>query len=92
MPAAPRRREMKRWFDRVGEDWCARAGAAQRSLRFEVGDLLRIRPPAARFDLILCRNTVIYFAEPIRDELHARLASALRPGGYLMVGATERVV
>ena len=39
------------------------------------------RPPASSFDLILCRNTVIYFAEPIRDELHARLARALRPGG-----------
>ena len=60
-------------------------------MRFEIGDLLRIRPQRAHFDLILCRNTVIYFAEPIRDELHARLAAALRPGGYLMVGATERV-
>jgi len=39
----------------------------------------------------MCRNTVIYFAEPIRDELHGRLAQALRPGGYLVVGATERV-
>ena len=39
----------------------------------------------------LCRNTVIYFAEPVRDELHARLASALRPGGYLLIGSTERV-
>ncbi len=45
--------------------------------KFEVGDLLRMTP-RARFDLILCRNTVIYFSEPIRDELHARLAGALR--------------
>ena len=58
---------------------------------FEMGDLLRLRPPAADKDLIMCRNTVIYFAEPIRDDLHARLAQALRPGGYLVVGATERV-
>jgi chemotaxis protein methyltransferase CheR len=82
--------DMKRWFERVGDGWRARQELRDIT-RFEVGDLLRIRPPAARFDLILCRNTVIYFAEPIRDELHARLASALRPGGYLMVGATERV-
>ncbi len=51
----------------------------------------RIKPQTAHFELILCRNTVIYFAEPIRNELHARLARALRTGGYLMVGATERV-
>ena len=40
---------------------------------------------------MLCRNTVIYFNEAVRDALHARLADALRPGGVLVVGATERV-
>jgi len=39
----------------------------------------------------MCRNTVIYFNDEVRDALHARLATALRPGGYLVVGATERV-
>jgi chemotaxis protein methyltransferase CheR len=58
---------------------------------FEVGDLLRIRPKTSAYDLILCRNTVIYFNEDVRDALHARLAAALRPGGVLVVGATERV-
>jgi chemotaxis protein methyltransferase CheR len=82
--------EMKRYFEQVPEGW--QANQELRSMmRFEVGDLLRIRPRRDTYDLILCRNTVIYFAEPIRDELHARLAGALRPGGYLMVGATERV-
>jgi chemotaxis protein methyltransferase CheR len=81
---------MKRFFEPVADGWQARQELRSMT-RFEVGDLLRIRPAAAHFDLILCRNTVIYFAEPIRDQLHARLAAALRPGGYLMVGATERV-
>ena len=44
--------------------------------RFEVGDLLKRPAGRRRYDLILCRNTVIYFAEPIRDELHGRLADA----------------
>ncbi len=82
--------DMKKWFDHVDGQW--RAHSELRAMtRFEVGDLLRVKPASARFDLIMCRNTVIYFAEPIRDELHSRLAGALRPGGYLMVGATERV-
>jgi len=45
----------------------------------------------AAYDLVLCRNTVIYFTDDVRDELHARLAETLRPGGYLLVGSTERV-
>ncbi len=83
-------KEMERAFDRVPEGWRAK-DALQRMMSFEIGDLLRLRPRSAGNDLIMCRNTVIYFAEPIRDELHARLAQALRPGGYLVVGATERV-
>jgi chemotaxis protein methyltransferase CheR len=58
---------------------------------FEVGDLLRMRVPAGRLDLVLCRNTVIYFTDDVRNALHTRLAEALRPGGYLVIGSTERV-
>jgi chemotaxis protein methyltransferase CheR len=82
--------EMERAFDRVPEGWRAK-DVLRRMMAFEIGDLLRGRPPTAGRDLIMCRNTVIYFAEPVRDDLHARLAEALRPGGYLIVGATERV-
>ena len=39
---------------------------------------------ARRYDLVLCRNTVIYFTEEVRDALHARLVESLRPGGYLV--------
>jgi chemotaxis protein methyltransferase CheR len=40
---------------------------------------------------VLCRNTVIYFNEDVRDALHGRLARSLRSGGRLVVGGTERV-
>jgi chemotaxis protein methyltransferase CheR len=84
-------KQMERAFERVPEGgWRARE-ALRRMMTFELGDLLRMRPRPGGQDLIMCRNTVIYFAEPIRDELHGRLAQALRPGGYLVVGATERV-
>jgi chemotaxis protein methyltransferase CheR len=77
-------------FDRIDGGW--RAKIELRAItRFDVDDLLRVRPRPSSFDLVLCRNTVIYFAEPIRDEVHARLAESLRPGGYLVIGSTERV-
>ncbi|MGH2873229.1 MAG: CheR family methyltransferase [Solirubrobacteraceae bacterium] len=82
--------ELDAGFERLPDGWCAR-DVLRRMTSFEHGDLLRMQPPAGVHDLILCRNTVIYFAEPIRDELHAHLARALRSGGYLVVGATERV-
>jgi chemotaxis protein methyltransferase CheR len=84
------RRQLERWFEPVAGGFQAKADL-KRVVSFEEGDLLRIRPKRAAFDLVLCRNTVIYFNEEVRDALHARLAESLRPGGYLMVGSTERV-
>jgi chemotaxis protein methyltransferase CheR len=81
---------MNAGFERVEGGWQAR-DALRRIVSFETGDLLRMRPRVASYDLVVCRNTVIYFSEPVRDLLHGRLAEALRPGGYLLVGATERV-
>src|SRR3954466_7026640 len=63
----------------------------KRMLRFQTGDLLRMAVPTGRYEVIFCRNTVIYFTEAVRDALHERLVRALAPGGYLIVGTSERV-
>lgn len=81
---------MERWFERTATGWRARP-ALQSMATFEVGDLLKLRPRGSSYELIMCRNTVIYFADPIRDELHASFARALAPGGLLVVGGTERI-
>jgi chemotaxis protein methyltransferase CheR len=85
-PEAP----MARWFEPVPDGWQAKP-VLKAMTQFEIGDLLRMNPGVSNYDLIFCRNTVIYFSEPIRDELHGRLARALRPGGWLVIGGTERV-
>jgi chemotaxis protein methyltransferase CheR len=77
-------------FAMVDGAWHASADL-KRMVRFETGDLLRVRPAADAYDLILCRNTVIYFNEDVRDALHGTMARSLRAGGRLVVGATERV-
>jgi chemotaxis protein methyltransferase CheR len=84
------RRELDRFFDTTPGGFQAKDDI-KRTVRFEVGDLLRLRPKRSAYDLVLCRNTVIYFNEEVRDALHARLAESLRPGGFLLVGSTERV-
>jgi chemotaxis protein methyltransferase CheR len=82
---------LKKWFDAVDEGGWQAKPELMRMTRFEVGDLLRMPVQPGRYDLIMCRNTVIYFTEEVRDALHARLATALAPGGYLVVGTSERV-
>ncbi len=42
-----------------------------------------------QFDVILCRNVLIYFDAAMKKDVLDRLTSALAPGGYLFLGATE---
>ncbi|MRN53382.1 CheR family methyltransferase [Paenibacillus monticola] len=43
------------------------------------------------FDLIICRNVMIYFTEEAKNKLYHKFAASLRPGGYLFVGSTEQI-
>ncbi len=81
---------LAKYFDRDGDGFQAKRELVS-MCSFDVGDLLRMAVPSGRLDLVLCRNTVIYFNDEVRNALHARLAQALRPGGYLIIGSTERV-
>jgi chemotaxis protein methyltransferase CheR len=82
---------LQRFFEPVGDGtWSART-EIRPLVKFEVADLLRIPARPEAYDLVLCRNTVIYFTDDVRDALHEKLVQSLRPGGYLMVGSTERV-
>lgn len=41
--------------------------------------------------LILCRNVIIYFTEEAKEQIFAKMAASLVPGGYLLVGSTETI-
>ncbi|MDR1616905.1 MAG: protein-glutamate O-methyltransferase CheR [Syntrophomonadaceae bacterium] len=43
------------------------------------------------FDLILCRNVVIYFTEETKKTLYKKFVEALRPNGIIFVGSTEQI-
>ncbi len=49
-------------------------------------------PFESGFDLILCRNVVIYFTEEAKSELYKNFFKALKPGGILFVGGTESIL
>lgn len=82
---------LERHFNKRPEGGWVAKPELLKMVRFETGDLLRMPIPAERYDVVFCRNTVIYFTEEVRDALHQRLVKALAPGGYLIVGTSERV-
>lgn len=84
MPPATR----DRWLKREGHAWVA-ARELRRFVHFQVADIFE--PATTRYDLVMCRNVVIYHTPERRDQIHRLLAGSLRTGGWLMVGATERV-
>lgn len=80
----------QQFFSRAPEGWQINA-ELQRRVRFQVGNLLE--PPAAlgRFDLVFCRNVLIYFSRETKSKIIDHLANALQPGGALILGASESV-
>jgi chemotaxis protein methyltransferase CheR len=62
----------------------------RRRLTFEHHNLLADSFDSG-FDLIVCRNVVIYFTQEVKNRLYKRFCQALRPGGVLFLGGTEIV-
>lgn len=84
----------RRWFQRGSG---ANAGMVkakselQGLLTFRPLNLLHEWPLQGPFDVIFCRNVMIYFDQPTRDRLLARFARLLADGGYLCIGHSESI-
>lgn len=59
-------------------------------IQFEKKNLLH-DPFESGFDLIICRNVMIYFTEEAKRSLYMKFSQALKPGGILFVGSTEQI-
>ncbi|MCW5937117.1 MAG: protein-glutamate O-methyltransferase CheR [Fimbriimonadaceae bacterium] len=83
----------KQYRDKYLAEWDGgwkACGDLKRYLKFKKHNLLA-DPFERNYDLILCRNVVIYFTDEAKSALYERFFNALRPGGYLFVGSTERI-
>lgn len=63
----------------------------RRHVSFELFNLVSTEPPRRQHDLVLCRNVLIYIDTAVHGDVQRMLASALRPGGHLMLGVVDRL-
>jgi chemotaxis methyl-accepting protein methylase len=76
----------------AGAPVAAAAPELRALVRFARHDLLREPPPDGPWDLIACRNVVIYFDRDSQEALFERFHAALAPGGVLFLGKVETLL
>jgi chemotaxis protein methyltransferase CheR len=82
---------MVKWFAPDGADWVADRALSLR-IQYRQHNLVAEPPPPGGFDVVLCRNVLLYFDSAVRRQVFDRLAGAVRPGGLLVLGAGETVI
>jgi two-component system CheB/CheR fusion protein len=77
----------ERYFQKLNGSYSFRNGF-RRAVIFGRNDLLQ-DPPISRVDLLVSRNTLMYFGQEAQDRILSNFFFALRPRGYLMLGKAE---
>lgn len=80
-----------RHFHHEGDEWRISSSIRKR-VRFEVFNLLDPFAPFGQFDVIFCRNVLMYFDPSLKHDVLGRLSDALAPDGYLVLGSAETVL
>jgi chemotaxis protein methyltransferase CheR len=77
-----------KYFTQVGEQWQI-APEIRAMVKYRRFNLLSDFAPLGLFDVILCRNVLIYFDQNTKSDVLHRLAGTMMSDGYLILGATE---
>ncbi|MFN3657197.1 MAG: CheR family methyltransferase [Pseudolabrys sp.] len=80
-----------KYFSKIGENWQI-APEIRRMVQFRPLNLLNDFTPLGRFDLVFCRNVLIYFDQPTKTRVLERLMPQMPDDGFLILGAAETVV
>jgi len=82
----PQRKQ--RFFSEIDSLWQVKDAIRQR-VKFTELNLLNTYDLLGKFDVIYCRNVLIYFSNEMKREILGKLANTMRPGGYLIMGVSE---
>ncbi|MEH6386495.1 CheR family methyltransferase [Pseudomonas profundi] len=78
-----------RYFDNpLPGRWRVKAPIRSR-VEFRALNLLESYAALGKFDIVFCRNVLIYFSAERKKDILRRIHATLKPGGYLMLGASE---
>ncbi len=80
-----------KYFSQVGEQWQI-APELRAMVQFRTLNLLNDFSPLGVFDVVFCRNVLIYFDQPTKIGVLTRLAKQMPEDGFLVLGAAETVV
>jgi chemotaxis protein methyltransferase CheR len=83
--------QMIKWFEECADGWRA-VEALRRTVRFQVHNLLEPAPHPGDFDIVLCRNVLLYLSPDRKTLAFERIAGAMAADGWLMLGAGETVI
>ena len=83
--------QMIKWFVECEGGWRA-IEPLRKVIRFQVHNLLEPVPHPGEFDIVLCRNVLLYLNNERRTQVFERLAGAMAADGCLMLGAGETVI
>ena len=81
----------QKYFVQNGTTWQVN-NAIRSRVTFREHNLTQSFSALGRFDVIFCRNVLIYFSADLKTDILKRFASILNPGGYLFLGASESIV
>lgn len=79
-----------RFFRENSDGWEVAADIKKR-VSFRELNLMQNYTLLGRFDIIYCRNVLIYFSTELKRDILARMAKCLNPGGYLVLGGSESI-
>ena len=79
----------RKYFTKVGNSYQI-SDQIKKCVTFKEHNLLKDPYPQG-FDLILCRNVVIYFTEEAKNMIYQNFQKALKPQGVLFIGSTEQI-
>ena len=80
---------LQRYFDVKAPGRWAVKPAIRSRVEFRVQNLLDNYAALGKFDIVFCRNVLIYFSADVKKDILKRIHATLRPGGYLFLGASE---
>ena len=83
--------QMIKWFEECADGWRA-VEPLRKPVRFQVHNLLEPAPHPGDFDIVLCRNVLLYLSPEKKTLAFERIAGAMAEDGWLMLGAGETVI